>query len=169
MKNTQVMKKEMPQGEAIVFHWQKLYTIGAIAAILAMLVNVLDVVLGFGTTEVVINGTRSAAEWFAVYHESPFDGLYSLGILNIFYMIAMLPVYFALLCASQPARSPGDPGHDRLSSRHVNLHFHECSNSSAYALQQICVGNHRYTEDNLDCGWRIDPGSRRGLYARFFY
>jgi hypothetical protein len=99
MKNAQVMDKELPQVETIVFHWQKLYTIGAIAAILAMLANVLDVVLGFGATEVVMNGTRSAAEWFAVYQESPFDGLYSLGILNIFYMIAMLPVYFALLWA----------------------------------------------------------------------
>jgi len=99
MKTTKIMNKEMSQGEAIVFHWQKLYTIGAIAAILAMLVSVSDVVLGFGATEVVINGTRSAAEWFAVYQESPFDGLYSLGILNIFYMIAMLPVYFALLWA----------------------------------------------------------------------
>lgn len=97
--NTQAMNKEMPQGEATVFHRQKLYTIGAIAAILAMLVSVSDVVLGFGATEVVINGTRSAGEWFAVYQESPFDGLYSLGILNIVYMIAMLPVYFALLWA----------------------------------------------------------------------
>jgi len=99
MKNAQVINKELPQGEAIVFHWQKLYTMGAIAAVLAMLVNVSDIILGFGATEIVINGTRSAAEWFAVYQESPFDGLYALGILNIFYMIAMLPVYFALLWA----------------------------------------------------------------------
>lgn len=99
MKNTQAINQEMHHGEAIVVHWQKLYTIGATAAILAMLVNVSDVVLGFGGAEVMVNGTRSAAEWFAVFQESPFDGLYPLGILNIFYMIAMLPVYFALLWA----------------------------------------------------------------------
>jgi hypothetical protein len=62
-----------------------------------MLANILDVVLGFGGREMVTYGSRSATEWFAVYHDSWFRGIYTLGILNIVYMIAMLPVYIALL------------------------------------------------------------------------
>jgi hypothetical protein len=64
-----------------------------------MAANLLDIILGFGGTEMVTYGTRSALEWFAVYQESWFRGIYGLGILNIVYMVAMLPVYFALFAA----------------------------------------------------------------------
>jgi hypothetical protein len=47
----------------------------------------------------VTYGTKSAVEWFAVYQDSWFRGVYALGILNIVYMVAMLPVYFALFGA----------------------------------------------------------------------
>jgi hypothetical protein len=61
------------------------------AAFLAMLANIVDIVLGFGG-EMVAYGARPAAEWFAVFERSPFEGLYALGILNIAYMLSMLPV-----------------------------------------------------------------------------
>lgn len=76
-----------------------LYQMGGWAALLALCLNLSDVILGFGGTEVVTYGTRSAADWFAIYQRSPFEGLYSLGIFNIAYMVAMLPVYFALVWA----------------------------------------------------------------------
>jgi hypothetical protein len=55
------------------------------AAFLAMLANIVDIVLGFGG-EMVTYGARRAAEWFAVFKRSPFEGLYALGILNIVYI-----------------------------------------------------------------------------------
>jgi hypothetical protein len=79
--------------------WKWIYKLGGAAALVAMGANLLDIVLGFGGTEMVTYGSRTAVEWFAVYQESWFRGMYGLGILNIVYMTAMLPVYFALLGA----------------------------------------------------------------------
>jgi hypothetical protein len=79
--------------------WRWIYKFGAVAALIAMSANLADVVLGFGGTDMVTYGTKSAVEWFAVYHDNWFRGVYALGILNIFYMIAMLPVYLALFGA----------------------------------------------------------------------
>jgi len=79
--------------------WNWLYPMGGAAALIALFTNLLDVVLGFGGTEVVTYGSKSAAAWFAIYQKSPFEGLYSLGIFNIVYILAMIPVYFALLWA----------------------------------------------------------------------
>lgn len=79
--------------------WKWIYRLGAFAALTAMAANLLDIILGFGGTEMVAYGSKSAIEWFAVYQESWFRGVYGLGILNIVYMVAMLPVYFALFGA----------------------------------------------------------------------
>ena len=79
--------------------WKWIYKLGAVAAIIALSANLADVILGFGGTDMVTYGTKSAAEWFAVYQDNWFRGVYSLGILNIVYMIAMLQVYFALFGA----------------------------------------------------------------------
>ncbi len=79
--------------------WSWLYRLGGAAALFAMCANLLDVMLGFGGTETIFYGSRSAIQWFAMYQENAFQGLYSLGVLNIVYMIAMLPVYGALTVA----------------------------------------------------------------------
>jgi hypothetical protein len=79
--------------------WKRIYKFGAVAALIAMSANLADIILGFGGTDMVTYGTKSAVEWFAVYQDSWFRGVYALGILNIVYMVAMLPVYFALFGA----------------------------------------------------------------------
>jgi hypothetical protein len=79
--------------------WKRIYKFGAVAALIAMSANLADIILGFGGTNMVTYGTKSAVEWFAVYQDSWFRGVYALGILNIVYMVAMLPVYFALFGA----------------------------------------------------------------------
>lgn len=78
---------------------KSLYKLGAIASLLAMATNLLDVILGFGETNITVNGSMSAIEWFSFFHASWFKGLYTLGILNIVYMVCMIPVYFAMLIA----------------------------------------------------------------------
>ncbi len=89
----------MPNIETKITRRNWLYTLGGIAALTAMLVNVSDILLGFGSAEAATYGFKSAAEWFAIFQQSAFKGLYALGIFNIAYMLAMLPVYFALLWA----------------------------------------------------------------------
>ncbi len=79
--------------------WKWIYKFGAVAALIAMSANLADIILGFGGTEMVTYGTKSTVEWFAIYQASWFRGVYALGILNIVYMVAMLPVYFALFGA----------------------------------------------------------------------
>ncbi len=76
-----------------------LYTMGGTAALIALIVNVSDIVLGFGGSEVITYGSQPATSWFAAFQQIPFKGLYALGIFNIAYMFAMLPVYIAILWA----------------------------------------------------------------------
>lgn len=77
---------------------RRLYFVAGVGAFVAMLANIVDVVLGFGG-QMVTYGARPAAEWFAVFERSPFEGLYALGVLNIVYMLSMLPVYVSMLAA----------------------------------------------------------------------
>ena len=86
-----------PTTEAIIYRWNWLYTLGGAAALTAMLVNLSDIFLGFGSLEFITYGSKSAVDWFAIFQGSSFEGLYALGIFNIAYMLAMLPVYFAIL------------------------------------------------------------------------
>ena len=76
-----------------------LYKLAGFATLLAMSVNLLDVIFGFGETELVAYGSRSAIEWFGIFQTSCFKGLYFLGIFNIIYMGCMIPVYFGILAA----------------------------------------------------------------------
>jgi hypothetical protein len=78
---------------------KSLYKLAGFAALLAMCANLLDVILGFGETDIIVYGTKSAIEWFSLFQANWFKGLYTLGILNIVYMLCMIPVYFAVLTA----------------------------------------------------------------------
>jgi hypothetical protein len=73
-----------------------LYRFAAVAALVAMGANLLDLVIGFGETEVVASGARTAQEWFTLFQNNRFHGLYMLGILNVLYMAAMVPLLFAV-------------------------------------------------------------------------
>ena len=93
------MIAEINTTEKVVSQWNWIYKVGGTTALIALFTSLLDIIHGFGGTEVVTYGSRSAIEWFSVYQQSPWEGLYSLGILNIIYMAAMLPVHVALFGA----------------------------------------------------------------------
>jgi hypothetical protein len=76
-----------------------LYIAAGLAASVAFAANVLDVVLGFGDTALSQYGSRTAVEWFALFQQSGFKGLYVLGLLNIVYQIAMILVFVGLFAA----------------------------------------------------------------------
>jgi hypothetical protein len=85
-------------------NWTILYKLGGAAALVALSVNLLDVILGFGETEVIVNGTKTSLEWFALFQKNWFKGLYVLGLLNIIYMASIVPVYFAIFAAHRHSK-----------------------------------------------------------------
>lgn len=72
---------------------------GSVCAALALIANIADVALGFGSAEIVPPGTRSAAEWFALFDRSRFRALYELGLLNLCYWPLMIPLFLAIRSA----------------------------------------------------------------------
>lgn len=76
--------------------FQKLYRLAGIATLLALGVNIVDVALGIGESELILPGTRDSVEWFELFGSSRFEGMYMLGILNFGYLLFMIPVYLAL-------------------------------------------------------------------------
>lgn len=100
----QAVRRDMANTGTTNSNWKDLYTIGGAAALVALSTNLLDVILGFGETEAIVNGTKTALEWFALFQENWFKGLYVLGFLNILYMASMVPVYFAIFAAHQRSK-----------------------------------------------------------------
>jgi hypothetical protein len=101
MSTTATLKRtrSVPRASVEGSGWRSLYYVAGAAALLALGVNVLDIVVGFGETELVIAGSQTALDWFARYQESRFKGLYLLGILNIVYTVFLIPVYAGLFAA----------------------------------------------------------------------
>lgn len=90
------MLRQISNGNARYSSWKGIYLMGGVAAVLALAANLLDVMLGFGDTTITAYGAKSAVEWFMLFEDDWFKGLYMLGILNIVYMTCMVPVYFAI-------------------------------------------------------------------------
>lgn len=93
------MMNQVTNAEIVDSDWKSLYRAGGVAALFAMSASLLDVILGFGETEVIAYGTKTAIDWFALYRENWFMGLYTLGFLNIVYHSCMVPMFFALFTA----------------------------------------------------------------------
>jgi hypothetical protein len=77
--------------------------VGPFAGGIAVSANLLDVILGFGETDIIVNGTQTAVEWFALFRDNGFKGLYTLGLLNLVYQACLVPVFFALYTAHRRA------------------------------------------------------------------
>lgn len=91
--------KRVPHVESKAYSGKSLYIVAGVAALVALAANLLDVILGFGETDIFAYGAMRATDWFALFQENGFKGLYVLGILNIVYMTAMIPLYFGLFHA----------------------------------------------------------------------
>ncbi len=79
--------------------WKSIYTLGAIAAIIALTGILLDVIIGNITGGNLLALPQTAIDRFSQFHEKTFLGLYNLDLLNIIVQIIMIPVYFALYAA----------------------------------------------------------------------
>lgn len=77
----------------------RLYALGAGAALMALAANLLDLGLSLDAANGVVPGTMAASGYFALFQGSWLRGLYVLGILNIVYTAALVPVYIAIFMA----------------------------------------------------------------------
>ena len=77
--------------------WQFIYRMGAIAAIVAVLVGIAEIAIQF--IPGAGNIPESSAGWFILYQDNAFLGLRNMGLLNIFLNLSGIFTYFALLAA----------------------------------------------------------------------
>jgi hypothetical protein len=85
--------------------WSKTYRAGAVAALIALLVGVIEIGVTFlpgGTGE----GVTTTVDWFKLLQDDWFMGLRNLGLLNLLLTAATIPIFLALFAAhrrKQPA------------------------------------------------------------------
>jgi hypothetical protein len=88
-------------------HWKELYRLGGVAALITVLVALLDIILSFLPGERAVEpGKLSATEWFARFEDNRFLALRDLGLWNIINTILAVPVYLALYGAHRRADRP---------------------------------------------------------------
>lgn len=77
--------------------WQSLYQVGATAALISVLLVLLDIFISIWLPQgEVAPGTRSATDWFALFDNNLYYGFRDLGILNIFNAVLGIPLFLAL-------------------------------------------------------------------------
>jgi hypothetical protein len=77
--------------------WEELYRLGGVAALIAVLVALLDIVLSFLPGERDVEpGRLSSTEWFARFEKNRLLALRDLGLWNVINTILALPFYLAL-------------------------------------------------------------------------
>lgn len=76
--------------------WNSIYTLGGVAAIIALLGILLDVVIGNITGGNLSALPQTAIDRFTEFHDNKFLGLYNLDLLTIIVQMILIPTYFAL-------------------------------------------------------------------------
>jgi hypothetical protein len=93
---------EMPSVETDQHPWKRIYQIGALAAIGAVLVGLLEIVITFlpggNTTQ------ETVQDWFELFNENWFMGMRNLGLLNIVFNLLAILTYFALYAVHRQDR-----------------------------------------------------------------
>ena len=69
------MIKQLTDTQSVEKRGKRLYQIAGVAALVALAANVLDVILGFGETEMIVYGAQRATDWFALYQDKLVQGL----------------------------------------------------------------------------------------------
>lgn len=85
--------------------WNWIYIIGGIAALIPVLIFLLDIFLTFGG-ENIKNGTLSAVQMFQLFQGNWLLGLRYLGIINIISQTLGIPLFFALYAAHRRIFKP---------------------------------------------------------------
>jgi hypothetical protein len=83
--------------------WNSIYTLGGVAAIIALLGILLDVVIGIVTGGNLSALPQTAIDRFTEFHDNKFLGLYNLDLLTIIVQMIVIPTYFALFAVHRNA------------------------------------------------------------------
>ncbi len=76
--------------------WKDFYKLAGIAALLIVLVGVLDIVLSIITGEAKANHIVTVSEWFDLFQSNRISALSNLGLINIITLTLGIPIYLAL-------------------------------------------------------------------------
>ena len=97
--NTQLqgIKRGESNTETTKSSWRNLYRVGGIAALGTVLVGLIEIGITFLPGGNTSNST--VFDWFTHFHNNPFMGLRDLGLLNLFFYVLDIPIFFALFIA----------------------------------------------------------------------
>lgn len=77
--------------------WKGFYKLAGIAALLIVLVGILDIVISMIAGEAKANHVVTVTEWFELFQTNRISALSNLGIINLITLTLGLPVYLALI------------------------------------------------------------------------
>jgi hypothetical protein len=94
---SQLILNQVTDAETADSNWESLYKIGGTAALMAVLVGLIEIIINFfpggsASPETVI-------AWFTLFQNNWFLGLRNLGLLNIILTVLGIPVFLALYAA----------------------------------------------------------------------
>ncbi|MHB1419656.1 MAG: DUF4386 family protein [Bacillota bacterium] len=75
------------------------YILGGTAAMMFVLVALLDIISSIISGKAVVPGTLNTVDWFTLFQQNPFHAFQNLGLFNIVEQSLMIPVFFALFLA----------------------------------------------------------------------
>jgi hypothetical protein len=90
LERNRVVDESAPDG------WKSFYGVAGTAALLVVVVGLLDFVLALLQSGAKTPGTASALDWFSLLQQRTFFGLRNLGVLNIVTYTLGIPLYLAL-------------------------------------------------------------------------
>lgn len=92
------MMNQVTHAETADSAWKSLYKVGGAAALIVVLVYLMDIAISFGGGDTQ-PGALTAIEWFTLLGDNSLLGLRTLGFLNILSLTVAVPLYFALYAA----------------------------------------------------------------------
>ncbi len=106
--------------------WRKIYILGGLAAFLAFLLTLTDIVFGSISSGNLSQLPNTAIERFYEFQQNSLFGLYHLDLLNVINSIIMVPLYFALFAVHRKSSLP----------------------FAAFALVTACIGSTVFVSTN---------------------
>ena len=86
------------KAEAAEASWKSLYKAGGVAALLAIVALLVDIIISLGGED-FNPAMLGAMEWFDLFHGNGLSGLRALGLINIISLTIAISLYFALYAA----------------------------------------------------------------------
>ena len=90
------LMNQVTDAETTDSNWKSLYKVGGAAALIAVLVGLIEIIITFLPGGGMSSGTVTVIDWFTLFQNNWFLGLRNLGLLNIVLTALEIPIFFAL-------------------------------------------------------------------------